>query len=177
MKTLRILTIPVCVLLFPTLCSAQESILGNIERCAAGGAHLAGCVPSNPQCTFNDFLTGTCPTLIASAPTPTAPVAPTTTAPDPEPTPTPVLTAPAAPSQLQDVTTGVQFSHDRILTQWYTLRLNGSYVTHVGTAVVVNGKGTIAFASPLQPGSYSVTVDACGDDTGCTRSAPLTIVR
>lgn len=133
-----------------------------LVQCAVFGV---GCTFSDPSCTFDEHLAGSCPQL--------------STNPHGDTGATSEPAAISAPSNLTDVGTGIRFEHDGLHVQWYTLRLDGGYVTHRTTVDLVDGVLTLPFSSPLVPGRYVVSVEACRDtpDDRCSLPARLEITR
>lgn len=141
-----------------------------IVQCAVFGV---GCTFSDPSCTFDQHFAGSCPQLPRNPFSGSAEPLP-----EPEPVPPP-SDAITAPTNLTDVGTGIRLEHDGLNVQWYTLRLDGVYVTHRTTVDLVNGAVTLPFSSPLAPGTYRVSVEACRDtpDDACSVRVFLSLLR
>jgi hypothetical protein len=162
----------VLLCLLPALASAQttETV---IERCAVGGAHQDGCGLPATWCTYEDFLASRCPLV----PLTEIPYLPGTSVavpevPDPIVLPDPVLVAPSA---LTDLGSAIRVQHDGVLTQWYTLKVDLVYQTHVTIDAWVDGIVLLPLLNPPAPGTHTVQVYAC-NDAACAK-ATLAIVR
>lgn len=154
--------------------SAQDTLdplaTNQIYQCAVLGGQTPGCTFTAPSCTTFEQRFAGCPavTFAELYALPGTPV-PTPPPPSVEPPPT-AVSGIAGPTGLADTGPGVSFTHDGANVQWFTLRVDGAYQSHVNSDIRF-----IAYAV-LVPGAHTVTVDACGD-AGCTASAPLQVTR
>jgi hypothetical protein len=159
MRNLVYLLFPLYIGLFlvcvPTAASAQSADWSALESCARGGF----------------YGRTACEAMMSVPAAPVPGPTPDPIEPAPSPTPAPTSTASTAPTGLVDVGSGIAFSHDGALTEWYTLRLNGNYFAHSSA-----DRRVVEFGA-LAPGSYAATIEACSDAYGCTRSAPLSLTR
>lgn len=146
----------------------------DVVRCATGGAHLPGCYLYDPTCSVSQMLAGTCPNVLGAVlygiqQPPGEPLPPPVPPPPPPPPPPPATDG--APTALVDLGATIGFAHSGDGVSWFTLRIDTAYANHVSSNIR-------AIELPiLVAGTYAVTVEACGDDTGCVVSAPLTIQR